>query len=363
MIHITIHDKTQDLTKILKDLIDLDVGTFKTNYGLFKEGRDWSVETSKTDINEDIQNLLEKPIKSSSDLNDNDWKIIKQNRFRKIQYRAFNERWSYFSQKQKGFIAYPRWEIMQHLIEKDNIGLVFSRQVSKDKWKHVFITDKITDGHSISGWTYVAPLYLNHKKCIQSKLVDDKELDNSDEDCKLVNFTENFKKFISKQYTPTPDTYDIFSYIYAIFHSNVYREKFDEFLKLDFPRIPFIDDFNKFMELSKLGKNLIDTHLLKNTFGTFDIAKYPVEGDDIVEKIRYEEKTQKLYINKEQYFEIVPKMVWEFEIGDYKVLDKWLKYKKGTKLSYADINHFQKVVCSLADTILIMDKIDNVVTF
>lgn len=176
------------------------------------------------------------------------------------------------------------------------------------------------------------------------------------------NFNIDFIKFISNKYQSFPTPEEILGYIYAVLYSRKYREKFNEFLKEDYPRIPFTDRWDHFMELSKLGSELIDIHLLKKDYTDSDLGCYPVDGDNLVDKIKFDKKTSSLFINKEQYFDNITEDVWNMEIGAFKVLDKWLKYRRGRNLSFGDINHFQKVVRSLADTILIMDKIDDVIT-
>lgn len=176
------------------------------------------------------------------------------------------------------------------------------------------------------------------------------------------NFTEDFIKFISNKYPSLPTPEEILGYIYAVLYSKSYREKYNEFLKTDFPRIPFTDDYDKFQQLSELGNELIEAHTLNKDYSNSSIARYPVEGDNLVDKIKYDADNQRIYINKSQYWENVPKDVWEMEIGGYKVLDKWLKYRKGRELSFEDINHLQKVARSLEDTLSIMDQIDDVWT-
>jgi predicted helicase len=160
---------------------------------------------------------------------------------------------------------------------------------------------------------------------------------------------------------------DVFHYIYAILQSPTYRERYAEFLKIDFPRIPLTADAELFRELAALGQELVALHLLESPAVTMPITSYPVPGDNRVEK-GYPKFTQALdepagrvHINKTQYFDGVPPEVWEFYVGGYQVCDKWLKDRRGRVLTYDDLTHYQQVVVALQRTISLMDDIDAVI--
>jgi hypothetical protein len=138
-------------------------------------------------------------------------------------------------------------------------------------------------------------------------------------------------------------------------YSNTYRERYKEFLKTDFPKIPFTKDKDLFIKLSEMGTQLINHHLLKVDYPDSTI-KYCGEGDNKLESVKYQD--DKVYINKVNYFDSVNKEVWEFEIGGYQVLDKYLKSRKDRILTYEEQEHFKKVVSSLSETINIMKSID-----
>jgi len=159
------------------------------------------------------------------------------------------------------------------------------------------------------------------------------------------------------------------SYIYATFHSPTYRTRYSEFLKIDFPRVPLTSNLELFRELCVLGEGLVALHLM-DKFGP-EIASFPVKLSDndsdncVVDKVTYTEPNNnengKVWINKKQYFEGVPRDVWEFHIGGYQVCEKWLKDRKGRPLSYDDIAHYQHIVSVLSETIRIMGKIDEAI--
>jgi hypothetical protein len=124
--------------------------------------------------------------------------------------------------------------------------------------------------------------------------------------------------------------------------------------------VPFTRDYKLFKSMGEYGKMLVDLHLLKSKDLDKPIAKFPVSGSDVVEKLRYDEKTGRVYINKDQYFEGIAPEVWEYQIGGYQVCEKWLKDRKERKLSLDDIQHYCKVVASLKKTVEIQKVIDDI---
>lgn len=152
---------------------------------------------------------------------------------------------------------------------------------------------------------------------------------------------------------------DVLDYIYGVLHSPSYREKYKEFLKIDFPRVPYPKDANSFFAIGKIGSELRQLHLMEHPALSKLITKYPVNGDNIVDKPRFEDG--KVYINAEQYFESVPEEVWNFYIGGYQVAHKWLKDRKGRELTFDDILHYQKIIVSLHETIRLMSEVDKLV--
>ena len=129
-----------------------------------------------------------------------------------------------------------------------------------------------------------------------------------------------------------------------------YRKKYEEFLTINFPRVPFPRDRNLFVRISRLGKKLVDMHLLISSELNNPTAKFQGKGDNTVEKPIYDENASRIYINKTQYFERVKKNIWEYHIDGYQVLYIWLKDRKGRRLSLEDIKNYYKVVTALKRT-------------
>ena len=156
---------------------------------------------------------------------------------------------------------------------------------------------------------------------------------------------------------------NLLDYIYAVLHSPSYREKYKEFLKIDFPRVPYPANATEFRRLAKLGEELRLLHLLEHPTLDKAITGYPIGGSDTVDKPRFEPSkdgsTGKVWINDTQYFDGVPLVAWAFYIGGYQPAQKWLKDRKGRRLTYEDINHYQRIISALKKTSEIMGRIDN----
>jgi predicted helicase len=157
---------------------------------------------------------------------------------------------------------------------------------------------------------------------------------------------------------------DVFDYMYAVFHAPEYRERYAEFLKTDFPRLPLTSDRDLFWSLRDLGAQLVTLHLMERKAPA--IASYPVPGNNLIEKVRYTAPGEggekgRVWINTTQYFEGVPPEVWEFHVGGYQVCEKWLKDRKGRMLTYDDQAHYQQTVAALAETIRLMAAIDETI--
>jgi predicted helicase len=201
--------------------------------------------------------------------------------------------------------------------------------------------------------SYVFPLY-----CYS----DEAKLSNA-ESPKLErtpNFTTEFLQAIKSAVGTEPTPEEIFYYIYAVLYSPTYRKRYEEFLKIDFPRVPLPLDLEKFKNLSELGKELVELHLLKHSSLSETEIGFPVSGSNTVEKVSYDEENRRVYFNKAQYFEGVSKAVWEYQIGGYQVMAKYLKDRKKRELSLEEIEHYMKVSKAIERTIEVQGKIKDI---
>ncbi|RCH55274.1 DNA methyltransferase [Mucilaginibacter hurinus] len=281
-------------------------------------------------------------------------------------YRIFDIRKAIFTGYANGIMGRPRGKTMSNF-KNDNIGLIAPKQVYPD-FKHVFVTKYICDANLIAsakkfGCGNVFPLYLYPRKTSLNQENIDIGLERIPNLNKLfldkfaikldLHFT-NEKQQIENTFSPI----DILDYIYAVLHSPAYRDKYKEFLKIDFPRVPYPKDAGTFWQLVKLGGELRELHLLESNEVDNYITSYPVDGNNIVNATRY--TAGRVYINQDQYFEGVPAGTWQFYIGGYQPAQKWLKDRKGRELSFDDILHYQRMIVAMTETQRLMIEIDRV---
>ncbi len=240
---------------------------------------------------------------------------------------------------------------------KENIGIVSRRQQLPDRPCNYFFVSEylISDGLIRSdnkGSESLFPLYLYPDK-------NKKDLFSQHQTEKEPNIPSAIFEKLAFVYGQTPTPEDILYYIYAVFYSNIYRETYAEFLKIDFPRVPFTADANLFKKMGELGKRLADLHLLKSPELDPPVVRYQGTGDnDRIEKITYKENEQRIYINKDKYFEGVPPEVWNYYIGGYQVLQKYLKDRKNRIMD--DAPRYCRIATALAKTIEIQREIDAI---
>jgi predicted helicase len=350
---LTIHFSREDAWTTVSDFARLPAEKARDKFNLGKDARDWQVELAQKDL-----------------LNSG----LKKEGLKDIFYRPFDIRHTYYTGNSRGFHCMPRNEVMRHMLPGKNRAMHLCRQISLQNWAHIFVTNFITDDCYVSNKTsergYTLPLYLYPSESINADLLADTSVIRKPN--LSPKFIEDFAtrlrmKFIPDGKSDRKKTFgpeDIFSYMYAVLHSPTYRSRFAEFLKMDFPRLPLTSNTELFRKLCALGDELVSLHLMEKQGKK--ITGYPVSGDSAVENVRYTEPQcearGRVWINATQYFEGVPKNVWEFHVGGYQVCAKWLKDRKGRKLTYDDLTHYQQVVSALAETIVLIENIDAAIT-
>ncbi len=240
-------------------------------------------------------------------------------------------------------MGYPRHEFMKNMLAKDNISLLTCRLQSTFAFQHAFVSKFISDRCSISSQTketgYVFPLYIY------------------DEGDRKANFSPEIWQKINAGLGEETEPLELFDYIYAVLHSPSYRERYKEFLKIDFPRIPYPTDPARYHALAALGTELRHCHLLHDSASWQVTTTYPQAGTNAVEKL--ERQGDRVYINQEQYFGGVDDEAWDFFIGGYQPAQKWLKDRRGRKLEFGDIRHYEEIIHALNHTARLMRKIDE----
>ncbi|HEY5589731.1 MAG TPA: type ISP restriction/modification enzyme [Paludibacter sp.] len=333
------------LKEVIDDFKTLDVNQIAKKYKIDNKSRDWKLETAKEDI------LTNKP------------------KIRTIQYRPFDNRKIIYTGHTKGINGYPMFNNFKHFIDVNNIGLTYERQCVIGDFTNIIISKTIVDGHILGtafSKGYTAPLYLYPDINVNQTTLHSTERTPNLNQIIINQIAENLgltfttEKEISTTLTFN-DTFapiDILDYIYAILHCPTYREKYKEFLKIDFPRIPYPKDKETFWQLVKLGGEIRQIHLLESPVVNHYITQYPIDGDNKVGKINYHE--HKVYINETQYFANVPEAAWNFYIGGYQPAQKWLKDRKDRKLDFDDIQHYQKIIVALTETARLMSEINQI---
>ena len=332
----------ETMYKTVKKFVNLKSEEARLHFSLPQDTRDWKVSLAQEDVNK--QKISKKFVVP-------------------INYRIFDQRYTYYTPNSRGFLCMPRYDVMQHMIKGKNLALISVKQIAEKIYNHAFITETIAESRitlSNKGIAFLFPLYLyrpeKNQKIPHSIKILFGVADPFNGKERIENINPAFRKEIDKKYNEVFSAEQIFFYIYAILHSSHYREKYSEFLRIDFPRIPFPDDKKSFLELSQLGEDLKKTHLLEELPDTS--IGYEGEGDHKVTKINFCE--QKLYINPKQYFTSVEQETWKFEIGGYQVLHKYLKERKGRELSWEEIEHIKHIVISLTETRRLMKEIDPI---
>ena len=259
-----------------------------------------------------------------------------------VAYRPFDDRWGEFSGLT---MDYPRRELLDHVAGRANLTLLAPRGIGTEDWRHGFVADKPANDCVISNLSreanQVFPLWRFGAGNVRHE-----------------NFSPDFRTSLDARYEHHYTAEEILGYIYAILQAPTYRSRYAEFLRIDFPRVPFPELAEDFEKLSKLGWALVLAHLLREV-PRHGLATYHGKGDHRVEAVHYSPQEQAISINKTQFFKPVPQAVWEFYIGGYQVLDKYLKSRKGRVLSLDEINHVGAIADSLAFSIDQTAKIDK----
>jgi predicted helicase len=361
---------------------------FKVNVMGFQTHRDsFAVDFDRNNILSRAFDLRNKEISNEEiykkySINDNrDWKLDKarfeitndqfwENKIINCGYRPFDNRPCYFSYV---MMDYPRKELIQNILNKENLLIGIGRQglaVGDIDWCLTTVSRNPVDANVFRrGGVNLFPLYLYSDSNSQQSLLETSErVPNLNMEiinkiaehlsCEFIPDDNITVEFNAIDFVQPLCPLNILDYIYAVLHSPKYRETYKEFLKIDFPRIPYPTDADKFWKLVELGAQIRELHLLESPLTENYITGYPEDGDNIVTKPVY--KNGNVYINETQYFSDVSELAWNFYIGGYQPAQKWLKDRKERELSYEDILHYQKIIVALTETDRLMKEVDKV---
>ena len=290
-------------------------------FNLPADGRDWSVDSAKADVQR------------------GDGKICR------VLNHPFDFKWTYFTGRSSGFMSYPRMPA-SGLMLKENLALLVVRNTRRDNANNYFICNTLVDKDGVSSFDNCRffPLSSYYDNIVGS--------------CKrALNFNKDVYDVVCS-HIPEHTPEDLIDYIYAVLYSISYRTRYKEFLKIDYPRIPYPKNEDSFYRLSSKGAELIHLHLMENTASWKTGVEFRESGSDTVEKVVYD--NGKVYINDTQFFNNVSELAWNFFIGGYQPAQKWLKDRKGRKLDWQEIMHYGRIVYALQETDRIMKEIDEI---
>ena len=306
------------------------------------------------------------PIYTTGVVTSNDAELVSRTEFkketnRKYYYRPFDIQYIDYDLKR---VDRARYKVMQHM-EKDNLGLLACKQASTEKFGY-FVTKGITDSNytgtaRLFGAGLVFPLYIYKENMGQEERIVNFNKELYDKIAKGLNYLpcydDNLLVDPTSEYNGVLYPQALFDYIYAVLHSPSYRERYKEFLKIDFPRIPYPTDAEKFRDLAEKGAELRQLHLMEDLPNSTGVS-FPQTGTLQVDCYRWEQN--RVYINSDQYFEGVPESAWNFFIGGYQPAQKWLKDRKGMTLGFEDVKHYQRIIYVLQQTERLMQEIDEI---
>jgi hypothetical protein len=296
---------------------------------------------------------------------DDDWELP----IIRCLYRPFDKRWCYFS---SNVMDYPRRELHDHVVSKDNVCLLVSRQQGPIGYRHSWMSREPAESCVVSTRTqeqnYVFPLYRYPTR--RDLLGDDA---GSGPDGRSANFTPEFLGAVTDawQWQTTPDgrgdlettvgPYDIVAYIYALLWTPLYRARYADLLQQDFPRIMLAEESSVARQFINIGHQLMLLHLLEAT--TPDVCRLTGRGSRMVQRVAFTQTgagAGQIWINSEQAFEPIEVEVWEFEVGGFQVCDKWLKDRRGRTLSVDDVETYRRLVAAVSETITLMEQLDEI---
>ncbi|ECH5492963.1 type ISP restriction/modification enzyme [Campylobacter coli] len=329
------------------------------NSGIETQKDNIAIQLMKNKMEEtlkDFSNLNSVDLVKKYDLKDSrDWKIsnsvnaIKNNlgKIERIAYRPFDLRWTFYTNKSKSFIAYPRYEVMQHFLDKENLGLCFIESSIHDYFSHSIVCSNITDGNFFGFRSFTAPLYL---------YVNNEKIPNFTSE--FLAYKENHK--ILKDKSPE----EILYFIYANLYNPRYREKYLEYLKTGFARINFEVEQKTFDDFATLGKKLVELHLFKRDLKDeidFIFLKEDKKANFKIEK--YQEKDRfidnKIILNEDLAISPISAEIWQFTIGGYQVIKQWLKYRNDYKCSKEELEHLLKMCKVIKETINLQKELND----
>ena len=363
--HLTIHFDPEATWKTVSDFSRIGEEAARAKYRLRRDAQSWKVRWAQDDV-----------------------RASGPSRFHlaPIMYRPFDRRWTYYTGKSGGFICRPLGDLMPHMLAGENCAIITARSNKSPQPNHFFCSRTIVETKCGEASTQSAtfPLYLypgvgKANGSLFNRLPKGEGGRTPNLDSGFVEqITAATKlRFISDgggNLRKTLGPEDVLAYIYAVFHSPGYRDRYEAQFKLDFPRVPLPGSVQLFRRLAEAGHELLVLHVLESLKLNQFLTTYTGPRTPEVGRVGWSDGTVWLDAGKTNAreghratkpgtigFQDVPEEVWDFQIGGYQVCHKWLKDRKGRTLSDEDVAHYQKIVVALNETIRIMAEIDEVI--
>ncbi len=345
---LTIRWSEQEAWDTVRAFSGIDPELARQGYELGKDARDWKVT------------LAQKDLRDSGPFREHVVPIL---------YRPFDVRYTYYTSQSRGFLCMPRPEVMRHMLAGENLALCVGRQghvVGAGEWNLIYCSQSIEDFNLFyRGGNVNFPLYL-YPTADRSDLFshhESSDVSAGSTTTRQPNLNPKLVAVLAEAHGRAPLPEEIFHYIYAILHAPTYREKYAEFLRIDFPRVPFTADKALFAELAALGARLTGLHLLTSPELDPPACRFEGDGDAKVARtkakgFRYDADAQRMYVNRTQYFGPIPPEVHAYRIGGYQVCDKWLKDRKDRYLDLDDIRTYCRLVTAIGRSIAIQKELD-----
>ena len=306
--------QADDFRPLIADAKRLREENFRAKYDVGVDGRDWKLAQA-------IKNLQD----------------TEHGAVVAIDYYPFDLRYTLYS-KHRGLIAYPRFKKLGSMLATDNVALVSLRTVKNTgAYHHCFVTQRLVDRICFMGNTTVFPLY----RLRSAKVTPQQILVNGRQLCE-TNFRSSVLKEIEKRLGVKTEAQELFDYVYAVLNSPSYCQRFEAFLKIDFPRVPYPTQLAEYRRLAEVGGCLRQLHLMERCEAWKLATSFPIKGHNRVQRIQYCDN--RVYINAKQFFEGVNSAAWQEYIGPFQPAQKWLKERMGRKLSLFDIAHYQCIL-------------------
>lgn len=324
-------DNPDEVRQRITHLIQLPESELKRRYNL-EDTRDWTIAKAKEDIGT----------------------FVDENCIMPIDYRLFDKKYLYYTGKTGGIVARPRYRLMRNLVNSGNFALITVRQLACDDWSHIYVANHIVDNCFISNKTkergYVFPLFIIPGEA--GRNFDEKDL--------VPNFRPEVVARIERGLGEKVEPLELFDYVYAVLYSPRYRERYREMLRIDFPRVPYPADAAAYHQLADIGARLRRTHLMEDAEGWPPGMTYPVGGSNEVTDPHWADG--RAYVNDTQYVGGVAEAVWNTAIGGYQPAQKWLKDRRGRRLTHDDIAHYARTLRALSETLRLMREVNTILT-